>query len=648
MAGWRLATRAAAFRDPHRQTGRHIVFVPRLAVRPRTEAVRRRLRAAVALRRHQGVVSPVPADALLRRLVEADRSARVLAAGRRVWCLAVPFTLVVSAVVLGAWLVVFEYVMAGPLAEIDGPYSYLAEIFGTDGWYVTDDGTCSSWAVLSGCDPDVEPWWNGIQAGLLFGTAPAFVVAAWRIRRAAPQRFGLWSKQEPPLLACLDALTACRDAMRPTPPAATVLDERLAELTAALGDFARESLPLASDRRAELEAHVTHVTETLSEVTGRFLRDGTTALPALVALLSTLQDRLHTSRWFVLLDPAQLTIAPAPPPGPAPAAGAAAPTAGPSVDAGRSQRYMWVATAMPAVPALLALVFTAMAISQTNQNLGLTERDQMASTYSETVANLGAESVNVRVSSIYALQRIMRDSRSEQPAIVSILSTYIRDRAKMPSAATAERLRKNTKTRAPDDVQAALDVLGARPVYVEGEPRIDLRDTFLVGANLFGSFTNADLRGADLTRADLTDGRFDLTWFDNARMNEAYLTNGTFTEADFLKTDLSNAWLDGALLHNADLTQAKLVGVQGNYEGAFAQFTNADLSAADLTNADLRGVNLTQADLGEETDPELPAATVVGTVFIDAGLTDALLDGVDTGAAFWEEADLKEASAQDG
>ncbi|MEV5487362.1 pentapeptide repeat-containing protein [Streptomyces bobili] len=642
MAGWWLAARAAAFRDPHRQAGRRIAFVPRAAVRPRTEAVRRRLRAALALRRYQGVVSPVPADALLRRLVETDRSARVLAAGRWVWCLAVPLALVVSAVLLGAWLVVFEYVMNGPLVDIEGPSTYLSEILGTDGWFIPDDETCSSWSVLSGCDPNPEPWWYGAESGLLFGVAPALLVAAWRIRRLASRSFGLWAGQEPPLLACLDTLTACRDAMRPTPPEATVLDERMAELNAALRDFARDGLPLAEDRRAELEAHVTRVTETLSEAAGRFLRDGATALPALVGLLATLQDRLHTSRWFLLLDPAQLTPAPpGPPPGPAPAAAA-------TPDLGRWQRYMWVATAMPAVPALLALVFTAMAISQTNQNLGLTERDQVASTYSETVANLGAESINVRVSSIYALQRIMRDSRSEQPAIVGILSTYVRDHAKMPAAAAAERLRKNTKTRAPDDVQAALDVLGARPEALEGEPAIDLRDTFLVGANLFGTFTNADLRGADLTRANLTEGRFAYAWFDNARMNEATLTHGDFMDADFLQTDMSAAWLDGAVFEEADLTQAKLVGVQGTYEGAVAQFTEADLSAADLTDANLRGVDLSEADLGEETDLELPAANVTRTVFIDADLTDVRLDGVDISASFRVEADLADASAQAG
>ncbi|MGV9557115.1 pentapeptide repeat-containing protein [Streptomyces sp. NPDC003522] len=644
MAGWWAVARAAAFGDPHRHSGRRVAFVPRRAVRPRTEALRRRLRTALALRRHQGVTGSVPAAELLRRLVEADRSARVLAAGRRVWCLAVPLTLLAGAVLLGTWLLVFEYVMAGPLAAVDGPYPYLARLFGTDGWYIANDEACSSWSVLSGCDPGVRPWWYGTESGLLFGLASASLVAAWRVRRAAARSFALWARQEPPLLACLDALTACRDALRPAPPEATVLDERTVGLTAALRAFAREGLPLARERRAELEAHTARVTETLEEATGRYLRDGATALPALVALLATLQDRLHASRWFALLDPAQLI--PTPAPGPVPAA---APAAAPSADAGRWQRYMWVATAMPAVPALLALVFTAMTISQANQNLGLTERNQVASTYNETVANLGDESIDVRSSSIHALGRIMRESRSEQPTIVSILSAYIREHAKMPGTAAAERLRKNDKTRAPGDVQAALDVLGSRPEAPEGEPTIDLRDTFLVGAALYGTFDNADLRGADLTRADLQSGRFALAWFDNARMNDAYLSDGTYTEADFLGTDLSGAWLDGGQFQNADLTQAKLVGVHGNYEGRSAQFFNADLTATDLTDADLRGVNLVQADLGQETAQGLPAATVTGTVLIGADLTDALLDGVDVDAAVREEADLAEkASAQGG
>ncbi|SES29145.1 Uncharacterized protein YjbI, contains pentapeptide repeats [Streptomyces sp. yr375] len=638
MAVWRLVARAAAFRDPHRHAGRRIALVPRRAVRPHTPALRRRLSAALALRRYLGVAATTPSDQLLRRLVEADRSARVLAAGRRVWSVTVPLTLLLCGLLLGTWLIVSDYFYDGPLTQLPYLYHYLDWLLGQDGWYTPDVEECASWSLLTGCEADPGPWWSGVEWGPLFGVALALPVAAWRIRRAALRSFGLWARQEPPLLACLDALTACRDALRPAPPEATVLDQRVAELRAALRDFARDGLPVDTGRRAEAEEHTARVAETLAEAAGQVLRDGTApALPALTALLATVQDRLHASRWFVLLDPAQLVPAPAPGPGPATAPATAA-SAG---DASRWQRYMWVATAMPTVPALLALSFTYVTITQANETLGLSRREQVATTYGETVDRLGDDSINVRVSSIYALQRIMRDSPSEQPRIVKILSSYVREHAKMPVKKTADRLRKNQKTRPAEDVAAALEVLGSRTPTVEGDPYINLRETFLVGADLSAlDLSNTDLRDADLSRADLRNGTYESVWFDKARMEGAMLSSSDFLNSLFTDTDLTGAWLDGAQLTGVSLTGANLTGAYAMSadDGNATLLDGADLTGANLTRADLTDASLVSADF--EKDDTHHAAIVTDADFTDADLTDARLDGVDRSAAEWKGAVL--------
>ncbi|SHI14292.1 Pentapeptide repeat-containing protein [Streptomyces sp. 3214.6] len=641
MGVWRLVARAAAFRDPHRHTGRRMALVPRSAVRPHTQDVRRRLRGALAVRRYLGVAAAPPSDRLLRPLVEADRSARVLAAGRRVWSLAVPIALALCGFLLGAWLIVSEYFYDGPVMELlPDLYSSLDQFLGGDGWYDQGSDYCASWSLLTGCEADAEPWWNGVDAGPLFGFALALPVAAWRLRRAALRSFALWARQEPPLPACLDALAACRDMLRAsaTPPEATVLDLRVAELRAALRDFAQDGLPVDEDRRAELEAHTVRVAATLAEASGQVLRDGTTALAALTALLATVQDRLHAGRWFVLLEPAQLLPAPTPPPGPGPAP---APAAAPVGETSRWQRHMWVATAMPTIPAVLALVFTAVTITQADETLGLTRREQVATTYSDTVDSLGDDSIDVRISSIYALQRIMRDSPSEQPAIVKILAAYVRQHAKMPAQKTANSLRKNPKTRPTEDVAAALEVLGSRTQVVTGESYINLRETFLVGADLAGlNFTDADMRDADLSRADLRGGVFDTVWFDKARMEGALLSSATFLHAQFTETDLTGAWLDGAQFNAALLTSAVLTGAQAMPadNGAITQFDGADLAGANLSGADLTSASLTGANLGK--DETHPAAIVAGTNFTDADLTAAHLEGVDRSAADWTDAVL--------
>ncbi|MFF1845237.1 pentapeptide repeat-containing protein [Streptomyces sp. NPDC058217] len=304
---------------------------------------------------------------------------------------------------------------------------------------------------------------------------------------------------------------------------------------------------------------------------------------------------------------------------------------------------MAIATALPAIPALLALAFTAVTISQAADTLKLSQRDQIASDYNDTVANLGDKSVNVRTSAIFAIQRIMRDSPRDQPALVQILVSYVRDHAKMPSNKQAEQLRKDEKSRPADDVQAALDVLGSRELNAEADPVIDLRNTFLVGATLGGSgFYDADLRDTDLTRADLRDGSFEKVWFDNARMSGSLLSNGTFSEASFTNANLKNVWWDGASFTDADLTGADLTGADyfDQEGGEILNLTLADMSGVNLTDANLTGAYAAGVDFSGDPSQNIPAAILTRTNLTNAELRGAHLKGTDQRTAIWEGANL--------
>ena len=93
----------------------------------------------------------------------------------------------------------------------------------------------------------------------------------------------------------------------------------------------------------------------------------------------------------------------------------------------------------------------------------------------------------------------------------------------------------------------------------------------------------ADIQGADLTNANLTE----------ANLQGADLTNANLRYANLTDADLTNANLQGADLTEAILTDADLTNA--NLQGAV--LTNADLQGAILTNANLRYTNLTGADL---------------------------------------------------
>ena len=104
--------------------------------------------------------------------------------------------------------------------------------------------------------------------------------------------------------------------------------------------------------------------------------------------------------------------------------------------------------------------------------------------------------------------------------------------------------------------------------------RANLRGADLRGADLSG----ADLRGADLSRANLSGA--DLSGADLSRAN---LSGANLSGADLRGADLSRANLRGADLRGADLSRANLSG--------------ADLSGANLSGADLRGADLSRANL---------------------------------------------------
>jgi hypothetical protein len=83
-------------------------------------------------------------------------------------------------------------------------------------------------------------------------------------------------------------------------------------------------------------------------------------------------------------------------------------------------------TALPGLAAVIALIFTSLAVRATNAQLQITEQGQITDRYNAAITNLGSPSIDVRLGGIYALQRIMQDSRRDQPTIVAVLCAFVR------------------------------------------------------------------------------------------------------------------------------------------------------------------------------------------------------------------------------
>jgi len=192
------------------------------------------------------------------------------------------------------------------------------------------------------------------------------------------------------------------------------------------------------------------------------------------------------------------------------------------------------------------------ALAVTARSRARSRAAKLAGRYALALEQLGCDELDVRIGGIRALERVARDSPRYHPAVVQMLSAFIRERSRRPWPPPDSGGQAWPRSPRPD-VQAAITVVGRRVAERDLEP-VDLAGVDLAGADLAG----AVLAGAVLTRADLL-------------------------AATLVRADLSGAELGGARLTGANLTGADLTG--------------ADLADADLADSDLAGAEFARAEL---------------------------------------------------
>jgi hypothetical protein len=147
--------------------------------------------------------------------------------------------------------------------------------------------------------------------------------------------------------------------------------------------------------------------------------------------------------------------------------------------------------------------------------LAVNERGQITERFSRAVEQLGSPNLEVRIASLFALEKIARDSSREREAIGEILTGYVRANSPWPPSRPGQYTAQAPLQQIPllavraADVQAAMTVIGRGPFA--GSPnrplrltRSDLRQATLGFAKLQGAdLGSANLQGADLRAADL-------------------------------------------------------------------------------------------------------------------------------------------------
>jgi hypothetical protein len=299
---------------------------------------------------------------------------------------------------------------------------------------------------------------------------------------------------------------------------------------------------------------------------------------------------------------------------------------GPLLQTARDSARGWLLTLGVGLFVGVALLFIA-------RGLVLLRRGQVTDRYTKAIEQLGSKELDVRIGGIYALEGVARDSATDHPTVMEVLTAFVREHSREPwpppdSPRTTwitwrGRFRSGGQPQERStrpDIQAAVTVLGRRdarrdikPIQLNGADltSADLRDAKLGGADL----TEATLRDADLTRADLTGATLRDVDLTRADLTEAVPRSADLGGADLTEATLRSVDLRGADLHATTLTSATLT--RANLTGAFvggADLTEATLAAAilrdaDLTRARLFHADLTRADLGGAT---LTEATLTG------------------------------------
>ncbi len=256
---------------------------------------------------------------------------------------------------------------------------------------------------------------------------------------------------------------------------------------------------------------------------------------------------------------------------------------------------------------------------------------------------VSAPNLEVRIGSIYALERIAQDSDRDHVQVMEILCAYIRQNAPASLAEPlpdAWREAFESKDGQPaagfpsfgeiqmwagklkqprEDIQVALTVLARRSkrqIALEGHVddngawqgyRIDLRNTCLQRADLRkAAFDFADLRAAQMQGAELHQAQMQKANLRKAQMQGANLHRAQMREAELQSAQMQGAELGGAQMQGAHLEQAQMQR---------ADLRRAQMQGANLSEAQMQGAKFYEVQMDDAT--HLWGAALHGAVLKD-------------------------------
>jgi uncharacterized protein YjbI with pentapeptide repeats len=217
--------------------------------------------------------------------------------------------------------------------------------------------------------------------------------------------------------------------------------------------------------------------------------------------------------------------------------------------------------------------------------------------FSKAIDQLKSKELDVRIGAISNLGTLAKYSQpAEHWTIMEYLASFIRTNAPRREEGEEERSRK-----LPEDIQAALTVIGGRDIEKDEENKVlNLRNSNLRGADL----REAKLQRLDFSGCDLQGTNFRGAYLEWVVLNKAkptifgertdHLEGEIYQEVSFIGANLKNAFFMDAKLKGADFQRANLEKVNLNA----ANLEKVNFSKANLKGSFLLGAkNLTQLQI---------------------------------------------------
>jgi uncharacterized protein YjbI with pentapeptide repeats len=310
--------------------------------------------------------------------------------------------------------------------------------------------------------------------------------------------------------------------------------------------------------------------------------------------------------------------------------------------------------------------------------------------------------IEVRIGAIYALERIMNDSRKDAPAIVDTLAAYVRENCGEPQEFECEIPQAENFTTTGEwlkaideyvgdpltpkngtlvarahalrdfphvsriDIKTALTVIGRRPDWMKAEedtkqrPKPDLQKVNLQGWDL--STFNLDffnLNGAQMQGVDLRGAKMQGADLYNVEMQGANLSKAKMNRANMNVTELQGAFMSNVELQGAELsgTEMQASDISGaRMQEAFmistklqrAKMDAAKMQKSTIIHTSMQGAEMAYSNMKEVSmgDVGMQGVDMANAIISDSQITTLLTTAASVISVDFSKAEYEQLQAK--